>query len=60
MTEDPVWYLQVLTNFPKSYFPKAIFASPLKLSSKVLKRWFIARSRNMFGPRIPYKVIGVS
>lgn len=36
-----------------------IFASPLKLLSKVLKRWFIARSRNTFRSWIPYKVLSV-
>ena len=52
----------VFTNsnkFSKDLFPGSwnIFASPLKLSSKVFIRWFIARSLIMLGSWIAYKAL---
>ena len=52
----------VFTNsnkFSKVSFPVSwnIFSSPLKLSSKVLRRWFIAKSLIMLESWIPYKAL---
>ena len=55
----PILVFTNSTKFSKVLFPVSwnIFASPLKLSSKVHKRWFIARSLIMLESWIPYNAL---